>query len=97
MIFSIKKKLHSVLLQAVCDAEDFFWNLCAGQPGGVHDATQFAWSKIYTQLRTREILPEPVLDIGGLEIQPYLLRDSAHPSRPYVLKNFKPNVNNPRF
>jgi hypothetical protein len=37
-----KKKFHSVLLQAVCDAHGFFWNVCAGQPGGVHDAAQFA-------------------------------------------------------
>ena len=73
------------------------WNVCAGQPGGAHDATQFVWSKIYTQLRTREILPEPILDIGGLEIRPYLLGDAAYPSRPYLLKSFKPNVNDPKF
>ena len=63
----------------------------------MHDATQFAWSKIYTQHRTREILPEPVLKIGGLEIRPYLLGDAAYPSRPYLLKSFKPNVNDHRF
>jgi hypothetical protein len=40
--FFNRKKFHSVLLQAVCNSERFFWNVCAGQPGGVHDAAQFA-------------------------------------------------------
>ena len=46
--FFNRKKFHSVLLQAVCNSERFFWNVYAGQPGGVHDAGQFSWSKIYT-------------------------------------------------
>ena len=92
-----RKNFHIVFLEAVCNAEGFVWNVCAGQPGGVHDAAQFAWSKIYTQLRTREIIPKPILEIGGLEIQPYLLGDTAYLSRPYLLKSFKPNVNDPRF
>ena len=71
--------------------------MCARQPGGVHDAAQFAWLKIYTQLRTQEILPELVLKIGGLEIRPYLLGDAAYPSRPYMLKSFEPSVNDPKF
>jgi hypothetical protein len=40
--FFNRKKFHSMLLQAVCDSERFFWNVCAGQPEGVHDAAQFA-------------------------------------------------------
>jgi hypothetical protein len=75
----------------------FFENVCAGQPGEVHDAAQFAWSKIYTQLRTCEILSELVLEIGGLEVQPYLIGDSAYPRRPYLLKSFKPNDIDHRF
>ena len=97
MIFSIGKKIYSVLLQAMCDVKGFFWNVHTGQLGGVHDATQFAWSKIYMQLRTREILPELVLEIGELEIRPYLLGDAAYSSHHYLLKSFKPSVNDPRF
>ena len=95
--FFNRKQFHSVLLQAVCDSERFFWNVCVGQPGGVHDAGQFAWSKIYTQLRSREILSEPVMEIGGIEVRPYLLGDSTYPSRPYLLKNFKPSITDPNF
>ena len=65
--FFNRKKFHSVLLQAVCDSERFFWNVCAGQPGGVHDAAQFAWWGLYAQLRRHDILAEPVLEIGELK------------------------------
>jgi DDE superfamily endonuclease len=39
--FFNRKKFHSVVLQGVCDMDRLFWNVCAGQPGGVHDAGQF--------------------------------------------------------
>ena len=42
-------------------------------------------------------MSEPVLEIGGVEVRPYLLGDSAYPSRPYLLKIFKANVTDPRF
>ena len=95
--FFNNKKFHSVLLQVVYDSERFFWNVCVRQPGGVHDAAQFAWSRIYTQLRRRDILSKLVLEIGGIEVRPYLRGDSAYHSRPYLLKFFKANVTDPRF
>ena len=75
----------------------FFWNVCAGQPGGVHDVVQFVWSKLYTQLRRRDILLELVLEISGVEVRPYFLGDSAYPSHPYLLKFLKANVTDLRF
>ena len=75
--FFNRKKFHSVLLQAVCDSERFFWNVCARQPRGIHDAVQFAWSGLYAQLRRQNILADPILEIGGVEVRPYLLGDSA--------------------
>ena len=86
MIFLIGKKIHSVLLQVVCNSERFFWNVCAEQLGGVHDVAQFAWSGLYTQLQRRDTLSESVWEIGGVEVRPYLLDDSAYLSRPYLLK-----------
>ena len=86
-----------MLLQAVCDLKRFFQNVCAGQHGRVHDVGQFAWSKIYTQLRRREILPEPVMENEGIAVRPYLLGDSAYPSCLYLLKNFKPSITDPNF
>jgi hypothetical protein len=42
-------------------------------------------------------LHEPVLDIDGVEVRPYLLGDSAYPSRPYLLKFFKASTTDLRF
>ena len=54
--FYNRKKYHSIVLQGVCDSKKIFWNVCAGQPGGVHDGGQFKLSNLYRQLRNREIL-----------------------------------------
>ena len=67
-----------------------FWNVCAGQPEGVHDAGEFAVSSLAIQLSTRRILATPIIRLGGLDIRPYLICDTAYLSRPYMLRNFKP-------
>ena len=67
-----------------------FWNVCVGQPGGVHDAGLFDVSSIATQLSTRQILARLIIHLGGMDIMPYLIDDTTYPSRPYLLKNFKP-------
>ena len=83
------KRFHSIILQGVCDTNKMFWNVCAGQPGGVHDAGQFVVSSIAAQLSTRQILPELVIHLRRMDIRPYLIGDTAYPSRPYLLRNFK--------
>jgi hypothetical protein len=42
-------------------------------------------------------LSEHVLEIGGVEVRPYLLGDLAYPSHPYLLNFFKASVTDPRF
>ena len=37
------------------------------------------------------------MEIEGIEVRPYMLRDSAYPSRSYILKNFKPSITNINF
>ena len=88
--FYNRKHFHNIVLQAVCDTNRMFWNVCAGQPGGVYDAGQFAVSSLSAQLSRRQILAEPIIHLSGIEIQPYLVGDTAYRSRPYMLKNFKP-------
>ncbi len=35
--FSNRKKLHNIVLQAMCDANKIFWNVCVGEPRVDHD------------------------------------------------------------
>ena len=53
--FFNRKKFHSVVLQKVCDMDRIFWNVCAGQPDGVHDGGQFQWSSLYHELHQRHM------------------------------------------
>jgi hypothetical protein len=87
--FFNQKKFHSIVLQGVCDANMRFWNVCAGQLGGVHDAAQFVISSVAAQLSTRQILARPVVHLSGMDVKPYLIGDSAYSSRPYLLKKYK--------
>ena len=95
------KKFHSIVLQGVSDADRIYWNVCAGQPGRVHDASQFVVSSLHTQLSTKRILAKPIIRLRNICIQPYLIGDTTYPSRPYMLKNYKPAnpamVNKMRF
>ena len=65
-----------------------FWNICAGQPRGVHDGGQFQWSSLYTQLQTKKILLEPFFQLHDQELRPCLLGNSAYSIRSYLLKDF---------
>ena len=89
------KKFHSVVLQRVCDMDRIFWNVCAREPGEVHDAGQFRWSFLNHELYQRHILSDPTIVVRDVQVKPYLLGDSTYPSRPYLLKNYK--LANPAF
>jgi hypothetical protein len=36
--FLNKKKFHNIVLQAMCDVDKIFWNVCVGQLRMVHDS-----------------------------------------------------------
>jgi hypothetical protein len=42
-----KKKRNNIVVQAVCDTDKLFWNVCARCPGGVHDGGEFKTSSLY--------------------------------------------------
>lgn len=79
---------HSILLQGICDYNKVFWSVCARQPGGCHDATHLRSSQIWEQLRRGAALEEPVLNIEGKQVKPYIVGDSAYPLMSFLLKAF---------
>ena len=93
--FFNRKKFLSVVLQGICDMDRIFWNVCARQPGGIHDAGQFQWSYVYHELHQMHILSNSTIVVRGVQVKPYLIGDSAYLSQPYLLKNYKPR--NPAF
>ncbi len=46
------KKFHNIVLQAMCDVDKIFWNVCVGRPRGVHDGGQFKRCSLYKQLKS---------------------------------------------
>jgi hypothetical protein len=79
---------HSILLQGVCDADKLFWDVCVRCPGGTHDATHLRESDLWQKLRAHEVLQEPVINVGGKEVKPFIVGDSAYPLSSFLLKPF---------
>jgi hypothetical protein len=79
---------HSVLLQAVCDSNLFFWDVVVLAPGGTHDATHLRSSSLYRAFMQRQILKEPILDLGGELVKPFIIGDSAYPLLMNMQKTF---------
>jgi hypothetical protein len=84
-----RKKRYSIVVQAMCDVDKMFWNVCVGCLGGVHDRGQFKTSSLYKQLRRQQILQHPQITVGQLTIKPYLVGNSAYPIRTYLMKNYR--------
>lgn len=81
-------KFHSILLQAVCDPNKLFWDVCCMAPGGAHDASHFMTSNLYQKIKEGLSLQEPVLTVEGRDVSPYMVGDSAYPIRPFCMKPF---------
>ncbi len=48
-----KTRFHNIVLQAVCDTQKLFWNICEGQPRGVHIGGQLKTFSLYHDLQIR--------------------------------------------
>jgi hypothetical protein len=62
--------------------------VCVRCPGGTHDAAHLRESDLWGKLRAHDILQEPVINVQGKEIKPFLVRDSAYPQQAFLLKPF---------
>jgi len=65
-----------------------FLDFSAGYPGSMHDAHILRNSTLYHRAEQGDILTDPVVDVDGHEIGPYLLGDSAYPISPWLQKPF---------
>ena len=84
-----------VVVQAVADEEKRFLDIAAGFPGSMHDSRVLSNSSLYCWITNNELLLGPAVRVGGREIKPLLLGDSAYPLSTWLLKLFPEGKSDP--
>ncbi|XP_051987732.1 uncharacterized protein LOC127647504 [Xyrauchen texanus] len=82
------KGWHSIVLQAVVDGKGFFWDVCVGYPGSVHDARVLRQSHLWEALSDGELLGQNKVSISGCDVGHYLIGDPAYPMQNWLMKPF---------
>ncbi|MCO5592765.1 hypothetical protein L7F22_046768 [Adiantum nelumboides] len=78
---------HSILLQDIVNFKKLFWNVVCNAPGRSHVSNVFKSSQIYRDMKSCEILSEPLIELNHLSIKPYLVGDSVY--KPTSFLTFK--------
>ena len=84
---------HDIVVQGIVDGTMTFLDVEAGYPGSMHDARVLRNNNIFTPAENREILTGPTVTIGGNDIRPYLVGDSAYPLSNWLSKPFPERTN----
>lgn len=83
-----RKGWHSIILQAVVDGKELFWNVFARLSGRLHDARVFRLSALSELASRGNLFPPHIWNIGTVDIGYYILGDSAYPLLDWLLKPF---------
>ena len=83
------------MVQVVSDGEKRFLDVAAGFPGSMHDSRVLRNSTLYRGINNNELLAGPTVRVGGREIKPILLGDSAYPLSTWLLKPYPEATNDP--
>lgn len=85
-----RKGFHSIILQALVDANYLFLDICVGWPGKVHDARVFRNSSLYTSVCSGAFIPDTTVYqmISGVRVPPLILGDSAYPLKDWLMKPY---------
>lgn len=81
--FYNRNKIHSIILQGVCDHKARFIDVFIGMPGRMHDARVFRQSEVFVQLNNVE---NPLLPCNM-----HLVGDSAYPLMQNLMTPFRDN------
>ena len=92
-----RKGYHSILMQAVVDANYLYRDVVIGWPGSVHDARVFSNSEIFKKGDKNKLFhPDLTREINGEDVPPLILADPAYPLLPWIMKGYPRNSNAPR-
>ena len=86
---------HDFIIQAVVDGGGKFIDAVCGFPANAHDARVLRNSELYYNAERGNILQALVVTIGGRDIRPYLVGDSAYPQAPWLIKPFPEGTRDP--
>ena len=86
---------HDFIIQVVVDGRGKFIDAVCGFPGSAHDARVLRNSELNYNAERGNILQAPVVTIGGRDIRPYLVGDSAYPQAPWLIKPFPEGTRDP--
>ena len=84
-----RKQDYSIVIQGVADASFKFLDVSTGYPGSIHDARILRLSKLQREIDQGTWLNAPSKRIGGSEVGPLLVGDSAYPLSVWLMKPFK--------
>ena len=84
-----RKQAYSVVVQGVADASLKFIDVSTGFPGSIHDARIMRLSRVHREVSCGNWLSGPSRQIGGCEVRPLLVGDSAYPLSSWLMKPFK--------
>ena len=84
-----RKQDYSIVIQGVADASFKFLDVSTGYPGSIHDARILRLSKLQREIDQSTWLNAPSKGIGGAEVGPLLVGDSAYPLSVWLMKPFK--------
>ena len=87
-----RKGWYSMILQGVVDHKYRFTDIYIGWPGSVHDARVFAHSSLYEKANEGTLLPLTTRSLGGENIPPFFIGDSAYPLLTWLMKPFPHNL-----
>lgn len=81
-----RKSFHSVVMQAVAEADGIFSSILVGHSGVSHDVHVFRSSKFYQRMKDVTFIPgNPSINYGFVTIYPLILGDGAYPLGPWLI------------
>ena len=79
---------HDFIVQAIVDGGKRFLDFASGFPGSTYDARVLRNSTIFDLVEHDQILSGPSVQIGGNDIKPHLVGDSAYPLASWLQNPF---------
>lgn len=84
-----QKSFHSVVVQAVAEADGLFSSILIGHSGVSHDAHVFRSSRFYQRMQEGSFIEgNPSINYGFITIPPIILGDGAYPLSTWLMKAF---------